>query len=96
MSPGGRRDPYFRDGVGSLDTWLSFSRLRRYAAHPVQVVQHALPPGTEAGWRRRTGRPYAVRETPRTLVRLAIGAHYLRWAAVAGVLAMAAAAVRRC
>lgn len=93
-SPAGRRAPYFRDGVGSIDTWLSFSRLRRFAAHPVQVVQHALPPGTEDGWRRRTGWPYDVRQTPRTLVRLAIGAYYLRLGVAVAAMLAAATTVR--
>jgi hypothetical protein len=93
-SPGARRTPYFRDGVGSLDSWLSFSGLRRLAAHPMLVVQTSLPPGTAEGWSRRTGRPYHPWRTPRLQVRLALGVYYARAAALllAGLALVAAAA----
>ena len=39
-----REAGYFLDGVGSLDTWLSFRRLRKYASHPILVVQTAFLP----------------------------------------------------
>jgi hypothetical protein len=71
-----REAGYFRDGVGSLDTWLSFRRLKKYAAHPILVVQTSLPPGTEANWLRRTGRPYDVHDTPGQQVNLALAVHY--------------------
>lgn len=91
VAPGRRETLYHRDGVGSIDSWLSFSRLRRLAAHPMQVVQTAMPPGTEDGWQRRTGLRYDIYRTPRALTRIALGVHYARWAA----LAAAAAALTR-
>lgn len=91
--PVGRSEAYFREGVGSIDTWLSFSGARRFAAHPILVVQTSLPPGTEDGWARRTGRPYDVRETPRTLARIALLLHYgIVALAVIALLAVAMAA----
>lgn len=75
-SPRGRASAYFRDGVGSIDSWLAFSRLDRLASHPLLMAQTALPPGTEAGWRRRTGRPYDVHRTPRAHVAIALALHY--------------------
>lgn len=76
---GRRDDRYFREGVGSLDTWLSFSRLRKFASHPILAVQTVLPPGTEAGWERRTGRRYDVRRTPRRQVEIALAVNYALW-----------------
>lgn len=86
---GGRAEAYFTDGVGPLDSWLSFSGTRPLAAHPIQVIQTALPPGTQSGWVRRSGRPYDTRQTPRTLASIALWVHYLRVsAAVAALLGM--------
>ena len=93
-SPHGRRDDYFRQGVGSLDTWLSFSQLGRLASDPILVVQTSLPPGTEDAWRKRTGRSYDVSRTPQELVTIALRVHRVRslasWAAVAALLILAA------
>jgi hypothetical protein len=94
--PGGRAEAYFREGVGSIDTWLSFSGARRFAVHPILVVQTSLPPGTEEGWVRRTGRPYDVRETPRTLARIALGLHYGIVSLALVALLVAAITVRAC
>jgi hypothetical protein len=81
--------PYFSDGVGSIDTWLSYARLRRHAAHPVAVIQHALPPGTAESWTRRTGRRYDPYRTPRHQVSAALVWHYVtRAAAVTAALAI--------
>jgi hypothetical protein len=90
-----RTSPYFRHGVGSLDTWLSFSRLRKYAAHPMLVVQTALPPGTELAWKRRTGREYDFHATPRHQVMIALGAHYgaLGLAALAAIMTFSSCVV---
>jgi hypothetical protein len=84
-----RQERYFQDGVGSLDTWLSFSGLRLYAAHPLLAIQTALPPGTEASWRKRTGTAYDPYRTPEHQVRVALALHYSLWGAAA-FLALAA------
>jgi hypothetical protein len=80
FSPRGRNNPYHRDGVGALDCWLALSRLRRFAAHPVQVVQTHLPPDSERDWRRFSSCRYDVHETPRLMVRNALAVHYALWA----------------
>jgi len=67
-----RRDPYHRDGIGSIDSWLASSRLRRLSAFPLQFVQTSLPPGTERGWERFTFRAYDTYETPQEQVRLSL------------------------
>lgn len=105
-SPRGRRDPYFRQGTGSLDTWLSFSRLNRLAVDPIAAVQSSLPPGTAESWRRRTGRPYDIHQTPRELVAIALKVQRMRtlalWAASVALLVflvllfMAVLAASRC
>ena len=73
-------EPYFRDGVGSLDTWLSFASVRKLGAHPVLIAQTSLPPGTEAGWTRRTGRRYDPHRSPTEQVTAALAVHYGLWA----------------
>jgi hypothetical protein len=70
------RGRYFLEGVGSIDTWLAHSALRRYATYPALVVQHQLPPGTETTWQARTGRPYDVYDTPTRQVTAALVWHY--------------------
>jgi len=75
-SPEGRKEPYFRDGVGSIDTWLSYSRLRRLGSYPRLVVQSQLPPGSEANWERRTGRKYDYRRTPNEMLKISLATHY--------------------
>lgn len=79
FSPGGRDNPYNRDGVGALDCWLSVSNLKRVAAHPIQVIQTNLSPDMARDWRRFSGSDYDVYETPRRLVRIALTFHYARW-----------------
>jgi len=88
LRPDGRVEPYFRDGVGSIDSWLSYAPIRKYAAHPLAVVQHVPPPGTAESWTRRTGRPYDPYRTPRAQVSLSIATHYgVRTAVPAGAAA---------
>ena len=79
FSPRGRSTAYHRDGVGALDCWLSVSPLRRYAAHPIQVVQTSPPPDTARDWRRFSLSAYDVHATPRLLVRSALATHYALW-----------------
>lgn len=81
------RDAYFRDGVASLDTWLSYASIRRRAVHPLAAIQHQLPPGTAESWRRRTGRPYDVYRTPRQQAAIALAWHYSTLTAAGGAAA---------
>lgn len=90
VSPGARAATYFAEGVGSIDSWLAYSRLERLASHPLLVAQSALPPGTAARWTRVTRRPYDLHGTPRTHVALALFVHYAGLAA--GLLALVATA----
>jgi hypothetical protein len=90
------RHAYFREGVASLDTWLSYADIRRRAVHPIAAIQHQLPPGTAESWRRRTGRTYDVYRTPRQQASVALAWHYsVRMAGGAGAAALAWAALAR-